>query len=89
MHKVFVAWDADEAKRFVKVLRDNGIQGRIIEDRGFPSRGVADEGEGAPEVWIADEAALAKALELAQGFESASRKPKEEPEPGPEPEGSA
>src|SRR4051812_42003774 len=39
MHRVYVAWDAEEAKRFLRVLESHGIRGKVIEDREFPSRG--------------------------------------------------
>ena len=74
MHRVYVAWDADEARRFVRLLQSHGIVGRIIEDRDFHTRdeGVHDT-EGAPEVWISDAGQIARATELAQGFESQRR----------------
>ena len=74
MHRVYVAWDAEEARRFVRFLQSHGMVGRMIEDREFPSRheGVHDT-EGAPEVWISDAAQLPRALELAQEFEAQRR----------------
>jgi hypothetical protein len=81
MHRVFVAWDLEEAKRFLKVLESHGLHGRVIEDREFPSRGELHDTEGAPEVWIHDATHLPRALELASGFES-KRKPAPEAEDG-------
>ena len=75
MHRVYVAWDADEAKRFVRFLESHGIHGRLIEDREFPGRGELHDTEGAPEVWIVDASHLPRALELAKEFES-KRAPK-------------
>ena len=77
MHRVFVAWDVEEAHRFVRFLQSHGIRGKLIEDREFPSRGEPPDTEGAPEVWISDPSLLQRALELASGFES---KPKPVPE---------
>ncbi len=74
MHRVYVAWDADDAKRFVRLLESHGIRGRIIEDREYPARGELHDTEGAPEVWINDASQLPTALELAAGFETARRK---------------
>lgn len=93
MQRVYVAWDAEEARRFLRVLQSHGISGRVIEDRDFHTRdeGVHDT-EGAPEVWISDAEQLARATELAQGFESkreaATRKePDEDAEPDAAAEG--
>ena len=80
MHRVYVAWDVDDAKRFVRVLLDQGIVGRVIEDREYPERGEGHDTEGAPEVWIIDAAVLARALELAAAFE-AGKRPVEAPPP--------
>ena len=74
MHRVFVAWDAVEAQRFLALLESHGIRGRVIEDREFPSRGELHDTEGAPEVWIHEEGQVAQALDLASGFER-QRKP--------------
>ena len=70
MHRVYVAWDAAEAKRFLRHLESHGIKGKVIEDREFPERGELHDTEGAPEVWISDAAHLALAIQLASGFES-------------------
>jgi hypothetical protein len=70
MHRVLVAWDAAEARRFLELLESHGIHGRVIEDREFPARGEMHDVEGAPEVWISDERQVPKALELVAGFES-------------------
>jgi len=70
MHRVFVAWDAPEAKRFLKLLESHGIRGRMLEDREFPSRGEPHDTEGAPEIWIHDATRVQEALDLASGFES-------------------
>lgn len=83
MHRVFVAWDAAEAKRFLKLLESHGIRGRVIEDREFPSRGEPHDTEGAPEVWIHDGTQVQEALDLVSGFE-AKRPPEPEPEPEPD-----
>jgi hypothetical protein len=78
MHRVYVAWDAEDARRFLKVLEGHGIRGRVIEDREFPTRGEYHDTEGAPEVWISDATGLSKALELASVHEALPRgaKPK-------------
>lgn len=77
MVRVYVAWDAAEARRFLKLLESNGIRGRVIEDREFPARGELHDTDGAPEVWITDASQLPRALELASGFES-ERRPKDD-----------
>ena len=84
MHRVYVAWDAEEARRFLRVLESHGIRGKVIEDREFPSRGELHDTEGAPEVWISDAALMPKAHELASGFESQRGKPKAEPDTEPD-----
>jgi hypothetical protein len=81
MHRVFVAWDAAEAKRFQSLLESHGIRARVIEDREYPSRGELHDTEGAPEVWIHDASQVQHALELASGFES-KRAPPPEAEDG-------
>ena len=70
MHRVYVAWDVAEAKRFVTFLHDHGISGRVIEDRDFPSRGELHDAESTSEVWISDESVLERALALASDFET-------------------
>ena len=80
MHRVYVAWDAEEARRFLRFLESHGIRGRVIEDREFPSRGELHDTEGAPEVWISDPTQIERATELASGFD-AQRKPSPTPEP--------
>lgn len=73
MHRVYVAWDADDARRFVTLLEARGIKGRIIEDRNFPARGELHDAEESPEVWISDEAHVAEAMELASELEARRR----------------
>ena len=70
MHRVYVAWDTAEAKRFLRVLQDHGIHGKVIEDRDFPARGELHDSEASTEVWIADESVLDRALALASDFEA-------------------
>ena len=77
MHRVYVAWDTAEAKRFLRFLEDRGIHGRVIEDRDFPARGEMHDSEASSEVWIADEAALPQALALASDFETQRNAAKE------------
>ena len=92
MHRVYVAWDAEEARRFLRVLESHGIRGRVIEDREYPSRGEGHDTEGAPEVWITDAGSLEQAMSLASGFESkarASKAPADEPDEPATPAGSA
>lgn len=69
MHRVYVAWDAAEARRFLAVLRGRGINGRVIEDEDVRERGGLHDAESAPEVWITDESRVPEALELASDFE--------------------
>ena len=78
MERVYVAWDAEDARRFLRVLEGHGIRGRVLEDREFPARGEFHDTEGAPEVWISDPAHVARALELASVHEAQPRgvKPK-------------
>ena len=73
MHRVLVAWDAEEAKRFLKNLAGHGIKGHVLEDREYPERGELHDTEGAPEVWIDDASLLPRALELAAEFEAQRR----------------
>jgi hypothetical protein len=82
MHRVYVAWDAEEARRFLRFLKSHGMTGQMIEDRSFPTRdeGVHDT-EGAPEVWISDASLLPRATELAQLFEQQRKAPAEPVEP--------
>jgi hypothetical protein len=79
MHRVLVAWDADEARRFLRILESHGISGRMIEDREFPERGELHDTEGAPEVWISNPAELSRAMELVVDFESKRRAVDAEP----------
>jgi hypothetical protein len=69
MHRVYVAWDTDDAKRFLGFLETHGIRGRIIEDKEYPARGEMHDVEASPEVWISEEALVAQALDLASKFE--------------------
>ena len=82
MQRVYVAWDAEEARRFLRHLESHGMRGRVIEDREYPARGELHDTEGAPEVWISDPEQLARAMELAQIFESERRAGKGSEPPG-------
>ena len=73
MHRVLVAWDADDAKRFLRHLESHGIRAHVLEDREYPQRGELHDTEGAPEVWIDDVSKLPRAQELAAEFEAKRR----------------
>lgn len=83
MHRVYVAWDAEDARRFLRVLEGHGIRGRVLEDREFPTRGEFHDTEGAPEVWISEPSDLARALELASHHEALPRGAKPKPREAP------
>jgi hypothetical protein len=87
MQRVYVAWDAEDARRFVRHLESLGIKGRMIEDREYPERGELHDTEGAPEVWIGDASVLERALAIAAEFEVERRKQRLAPSGGEEPDG--
>lgn len=73
MHRVYVAWNATEARKFLDVLTAHRIRGKVIEDREFPVRGELHDSETEAEVWIDDPEAVARARELALDYESRRR----------------